>query len=180
MKPIDHERQEIVCPDCDSLDVRLSYEKQTFEYGVGAEPVMLSAIVPMYRCGECGYALVGPQGADIEHEVICRHLGLLSPADIKAIRVKLGFSQAALAGLTGIGVASIARWESGHLIQNRSYDNLLRMLVYPENIERLQTRFASGQVSMPTRVTKIVPRALPIERLGKLKSSQVRFSLRTG
>jgi putative zinc finger/helix-turn-helix YgiT family protein len=180
MKPIDHERQEIVCPDCDSHDVPLSYEKQTFEYGVGAEAVLLSADVPMYRCGECGYAFVGPQGADIEHEIICRHLGLLSPSEIKGIRVKLGFSQAALAGLTGIGVASIARWEAGHLMQNRSYDNLLRMLVYPENVERLQTRFASGQVPLPARVTKIVPRALPKEQLGRLQSSQVRFSLRTG
>lgn len=180
MKPIDHETKEIACPDCDSFHVHLSYEKQTFDYGSGADAVKLSANMPIYRCEICQYAFVGPQGADIEHETICKHLGVLTPSDLKTFRIKLGLSQAGLASLSGIGVASIARWESGHLIQNRSYDNLIRLLAFPENVDRLKNRFEAEQLPVSSRVARIITRAIPKEQLEKLQNSQERFSLRTG
>lgn len=177
MNSVDNEKTEISCPDCDSQKVHLSYETRKFEYGIGSEEVTLSATVPMYRCADCEYAFVGPQAMDIEHTAICRHLGVLTPSEIKAIRVKLALSQSAFAVLTGLGSATIARWESGSIIQNRSYDNLLRLLSYPENIDRLKAGF---NFTASNTVSKFIPRALPQEQLGKLQSSKEHFSLRVG
>ena len=44
------------------------------------------------------------------------------------------------AALTKLGEATIARWEAGNLIQNAANDKFLRLLVYPENVERLRDR----------------------------------------
>ncbi len=51
--------------------------------------------------------------------------GLMTGEELSCRRKNLNLSQAELAGLLNIGVASIKRWESG-LIQTRSMDRLLR------------------------------------------------------
>src|SRR5205807_9610189 len=66
----------------------------------------------------------------IRHEAICRALRLLTPAAIRAIRERLGPSQEQFAQLTGIGKATISRWECGRLLQNRALDNYLRLLAH--------------------------------------------------
>jgi transcriptional regulator with XRE-family HTH domain len=51
----------------------------------------------------------------------------------------LELSQELLARLTGIGVATISRWERGRLLQNRALDNFLRVFfVVPEARRVLQ------------------------------------------
>jgi len=42
------------------------------------------------------------------------------------------------AALTGIGTASLARWETGELIQSAGYDKYLRLLAFAGNLERLR------------------------------------------
>ena len=65
---------------------------------------------------------------------------LLSPEEIKAIRKHLGLSRAEFARLTRIGEASLARWETGHIVQNAAMDNYLRLLSYEENVKRIAWR----------------------------------------
>lgn len=62
------------------------------------------------------------------HGAVCRHLGLLTPSEIKDIRTRRDMSQAAFAELTGLGEATIARWERGDVTQNRGNDRFLRMV----------------------------------------------------
>lgn len=54
-----------------------------------------------------------------------KQTGLLSGEDIKALRNAKGLTQADLAGLTGFGIASIKRWETG-AVQSKSMDQVLR------------------------------------------------------
>jgi DNA-binding transcriptional regulator YiaG len=60
--------------------------------------------------------------------VICRAAGLLTPAEIKGIREKFGWSQQNLADLAAFGVATVSRWEPGRLLQNKSSNKSLLAL----------------------------------------------------
>lgn len=57
-----------------------------------------------------------------------RQLGLLTPAEIRAGREKLGLNQQELQRLLGLGGNSLSRWESGRIYQSRSMDTLLRLI----------------------------------------------------
>lgn len=59
-----------------------------------------------------------------------RRLGLLTPAEIKAIRVRAGLSQVAMAQEIGVGDKTYARWESGTMMHNRGNDNLIRLVAF--------------------------------------------------
>lgn len=56
-----------------------------------------------------------------------RQLGLLTPAEIREKREKLGLSQQEMQELLGLGGNSLSRWENGHIYQARSMDRLLRV-----------------------------------------------------
>ena len=84
--------------------------------------------IPVRKCEGCGETYSGPDAARMEHEVICRTLGLLRPDEIRTIREGLGWTQQKLADLTGFGIASVSRWEQGRLVQNRSCDRFLQAL----------------------------------------------------
>lgn len=55
-------------------------------------------------------------------------LGLLTPDEIKEIRKRLGLNQVEMAQLLGVGDKSYTRWETGASIQNKSNDNLIRLV----------------------------------------------------
>ncbi|MBW1998007.1 MAG: DUF4065 domain-containing protein [Deltaproteobacteria bacterium] len=54
-------------------------------------------------------------------------VGLLTSEEIKRERKRLGWSQGDLAEALNVGIASVKRWETGH-IQTRSMDTLLRSI----------------------------------------------------
>ncbi len=116
------------CDECGKNTVRMSFEEQPFLYGSGDGAVELRARVPVWTCASCGDAYTEGEAEDARHEAVCRHLGVLSPNMIRAIRVKCGLTQAELAKIAGFGVASLKRWETGSLIQNVSADRLLRLI----------------------------------------------------
>ena len=115
------------CPDCERETACRSVQARAFEYGVGKDHVALQADVPVWTCTTCGYAFGDGEGEDAEHEAVCRHFGLLTPREIVELRAQLGLTQIALAALTGLGEASIKRWEAGTVLQNQAADNLLRL-----------------------------------------------------
>jgi DNA-binding transcriptional regulator YiaG len=112
-------------------------ELERFEYGIGKQAVLLSAYIPIMKCQNCGYEFVGERADEIRHEKICEHLRLLSPKKVQEIRVRLGKTQKGFADLTHFGLASIQRWEQGKILQTESNDLLMRLLEFPENVERL-------------------------------------------
>ncbi|MEO5825691.1 MAG: type II toxin-antitoxin system MqsA family antitoxin [Gemmatimonadales bacterium] len=84
------------------------------------------------RCTECGEGFYGPgQLERLERDAasqIRAREGLLTPDQIRAIRERLGLSQAAFEQLLGVGPKTVVRWERGTVFQNRSTDALIRVV----------------------------------------------------
>lgn len=119
------------CPTCNTGRLCDKIVTERFEFEVdGKTKAVLAEMVPVSECDNtaCGERLSGPEAARIRHEAICRTFGLLTPCEIQAIRERLELSQERFAQLTGIGVATISRWERGRLLQNRAMDNYLRLV----------------------------------------------------
>jgi DNA-binding transcriptional regulator YiaG len=69
--------------------------------------------------------------------------GLLSSAEIRALRERFDLSQPELAALLRLDTDTLARWESDRQSQPAAIDVLLRLVRdVPGNIEYLRTRAA--------------------------------------
>jgi putative zinc finger/helix-turn-helix YgiT family protein len=154
-EPITNER--IRCPVCGQgyLEPRLIADR--FEYAGGKTKrkgkkkiTIVAENVPVEVCTHCQETFSGPKAGLIRHRAICRALGLLTPEEIVALRERLGLSQAELAKLTGIGEATISRWERGRLLQNKAMDRYLRLLAAnPENVQTLKGVQRGPKASQP-------------------------------
>ena len=128
------------CPDCGSRELFESIESHDFEYGAGEAQVLLNATFPIITCSICAYEYTDARAERAKHESVCRYLGRLTPSEIRKIRAGAKLTRSALAELTGVGKASLQRWESGASVQNKSCDQLLYLLQFPENTRELQRR----------------------------------------
>jgi putative zinc finger/helix-turn-helix YgiT family protein len=127
------------CCACGSEHAQVAYETESFPYGIGESQVILTARVPVIACDECGFRLTDGSAEEIRHASVCRHLGRLAPDAVRAIREGYGLSQQEWADRTGIGIASVKRWEAGNLIQNDAMDRYLRLLLNRENFAKVTT-----------------------------------------
>jgi putative zinc finger/helix-turn-helix YgiT family protein len=118
------------CPNCGHSPLRDEAVTDRFEYRPeGEEPIVVEAQnVPVQVCPNCGERYFGPTAVRAQHAAVCRTLGLLTPDEIQAIRERIGPTQAEFAKLTGIGEATISRWERGRILPNRAMDRYLRLL----------------------------------------------------
>lgn len=137
------------CPNCDSTRVRTERVEQTFGYGAEEDLVELTAVVHAHTCSDCGLVFAGSDAEDARHEAVCRHLGVLTPSEIREIRRQLGLSRRRLSEITGLGSASLARWETGRQVQSRASDRYLRLLAFAENVHRLQDVEVGREVAPP-------------------------------
>ena len=116
------------------------YETEEFRYGVGEHAIAISVELPLRQCAACGFQYFDHVADETRHEAVCRALGVMTPQEIQAVRQAFGFSRREFSVLTGLGEASLGRWERGTLIQSQANDRYLYLLSVPENIERLRTR----------------------------------------
>ena len=120
--------------------------------------------VPVRRCEDCDFEYLDDEAEQLKHEAVCRHLGVLSPDEIRHIRKGFGMTQAVFAQVTGIGVASLIRWENGLTIQTHAYDRYLRLLAaHPNNIRNIEKLAILS--SLP-RVRDIVRKKIPCLKCG--------------
>jgi putative zinc finger/helix-turn-helix YgiT family protein len=124
-----------VCPSCGESITAVVRRDETFEYRVGDTTTLLSAPVDVHICNNCGLEFTDERAERARNEAVATHLGLLTSSEIRNVRRRLGFNRREFAALSGIGDASLARWESGALLQSRAYDLLLRLLSIPANVE---------------------------------------------
>jgi putative zinc finger/helix-turn-helix YgiT family protein len=116
------------CPVCGhALTARIITDRFDYDSDNGLVQVEAKG-VPVKECTSCGEVYLGPEAGRIRHNAVCRALGLLCPDEIKAVREGLSKSQEEFAELTGIGVATISRWERGRLLQSRAHDRYLRLI----------------------------------------------------
>jgi putative zinc finger/helix-turn-helix YgiT family protein len=128
-----------VCDCCRAQAVWMSYATEHFNYKTEqGEVVELSAQVPVWTCEACGDRYTDHRAEEIRHARVCEFLGRLTPAEIRELREAIGYTQSQWADLTGFGVASVKRWESGALIQGLAQDRYMRLLREQRNITALQ------------------------------------------
>lgn len=159
------------CDFCSSSGVSVRFETQQFEYGGGDDAVLLTVDVPVYHCAACDSSYTGEEAEDIRHAAVCRHLGRLTPEDIRAFRDQYSLTQSDMADLTGHGIASIKRWETGNQIQNLAIDRYLRLARIPQNIQLLK-QMESARHSEPAFKTNLDARQLQESLDFKLRPSK--------
>lgn len=142
------------CPNCGHAPLRDETITDRFEYRPdGEEPLTIEVSdVPAEVCPKCGEKYLGPAAARLQHTAVCRALGLLTPGEIQAIRERLGPTQAEFARLTGIGEATISRWERGRILPNRAMDRYLRLLDGNDANATLLKTFASLPADAGTEI----------------------------
>ena|ERR1035438_3455340 len=117
------------CPDCRSTLFTTVERAQTLRHGRGDNGVEVACVVPTFVCSNCGCEWTGHEAEAIRHDAVCRRLTRLTPKEVLAVRQAYGLSQLDFSRITGIGEASLSRWETGSQIQNAACDRLLRLLV---------------------------------------------------
>jgi putative zinc finger/helix-turn-helix YgiT family protein len=165
------------CPECGDGAVSRRIERQLFPYGEGAEAVELTVLVPVWKCSECGFEFLDESAEAIRHEAVCRHLGVLTPNDIRQMREEYGYSRAEFSRLTRLGEATLNRWENGILIQNQAYDQYLRLLRFPENVRRLQAKRNLGSDSSGSVVILARYRFRGLKDEASFRRDQAHFQL---
>jgi len=125
-----HEGQSNACGECGSRDLRWERTdtEVPFRDRVGNRQVAI-ANVPKGTCIGCGAIVFPHEALVLQHEAVCRSLGVLTPREIVGGRKRLALSQEQFADLTSFGVASIRRWERGASIQSNSSDQHLRTVL---------------------------------------------------
>jgi len=131
--------EKIKCAECGSEHVATSNEEYKFPYFSSNDSVELSTKVPVRKCEDCGFRYLDKAAEKLCHDKICEYLGVMKPSQIKALRDYYGLSQAEFSKITGIGEATLSRWERGIVIQNEAYDKYLYLLGFKENVEKIQT-----------------------------------------
>jgi putative zinc finger/helix-turn-helix YgiT family protein len=126
-----------LCECCGSNSADLDLVSSKFEYKHGQKVVPIEVQLPVYSCSECGFEYTSEESEVIKHIAICKYLNLLEPSQIVSLRKKHNFSISKLSSISGIGTASISRWEAGSLHQSKANDNYLRLLMVDENISLL-------------------------------------------
>lgn len=125
------------CPQCDGVVETIRHE-DVFRYGDGESAVDIPVMLPVRRCRACGIEFLDHEAERVKHEALCRHFGVLTPWEIREIRKRHGLSRAAFAELTGLGAASLGRWETGALIQSLANDRYLRLLAMSGGLDALK------------------------------------------
>jgi DNA-binding transcriptional regulator YiaG len=115
------------CGECGSASLHWEQVDSEVPFRVRAGPRQVAkAIVPRGTCRDCGAHVYPHEALVLQHEAVCRSLGVLTPREISESRKRLAISQAHLAKLASLGVASIRRWERGACIQSKASDRHLR------------------------------------------------------
>ena len=126
-----------ICPDCrlgHLRSVRDEYEHH-FVYEGRKYCVTLHQL-SIIRCDRCSEVSLDQGALAVLLEAEYLHLDLLLPREITSARQRIGLSQRKCAQLLGTGIATLSRWEKGHVRQSRSMDNLLRMALEDENCRK--------------------------------------------
>ena len=126
------------CPICGGTEITTERINHTFTYGTGESAVDLNVVIPVRHCDGCDSEYLDEEGERLKHDAVCRHLDVLPPTEIRRIRKSSGMSRARFAQFTGIGEASLNRWENGLNIQTHAYDRYLRLLERPETMRQLR------------------------------------------
>lgn len=102
-------------------------------------------------CGAIRYE--GPHLAEAQHRIaaaIRREDGLLTPDELRAVRLKYGLTQTDMEQLLGTGPKTWTRWERGKVVQSAAADRLIRVIA--TNPDALRDLMADRAVTNPATI----------------------------
>lgn len=166
------------CPNCGRSQIETTFEAERFKYGKGSDVKDLEATIPVRRCLDCGFQFTDAEAEEVHHEAVCCHLGVLTPREIVALRSRYGLSRSEFAEITKIGEASLHRWETGQLIQNPGYDQLLYLLTYPVNMERLRERGSKQEAPSDEKPSELIRKFPNVTDISAARKQAGVFQLR--
>lgn len=141
------------CPLCGGDNVTTIVHPHKYTYGTGESAIELPVTLPVRRCDPCDFEYLDEVGEELKHSALCEHFGVLPPAEIRRIREHHGMTQARFAEVTGIGEASLNRWENGLNIQTHAYDRYLRLLALPGTMQHLKEIVERGPCPVSSNPT---------------------------
>lgn len=89
---------------------------------------VVSIMVPVEWDKDAQDWVLTPDAMELIEETKARHMGLLTPAEIRALREQLGYSQEKMSEVLEIGAKTWSRWETGRQRPSRSLNLLLKAL----------------------------------------------------
>ncbi len=165
------------CPECGSSNLTGNQEEYKFPYGKGTDAIELSANVEVEKCNDCGFSYIDQTAELACHEAICEHLGIMKPSQIKGLRDYHELTQSGFSNITGLGEATLSRWERGIVIQNKAYDNYMYLLGLKDNLDSLRKRKESPKLMEPTIVKSKRPQFRELDVNEQLLEKQKSFKL---
>lgn len=126
------------CPRCGAKGVSTTIQEEDYIYGTGESEVKLRVEIPIHECKQCEIQFTDWVAAEIKHNALCQHFGVLNPTQIQQLRKKHRMSRKAFAGLTGLDEAYLKKLENGINIQKIAHDRLLRLLDDPAILNQLR------------------------------------------
>ncbi len=117
------------CTACgnDTVSERIA----TVKHMIGRRDVVIDNDRHLY-CSTCGNVSYRGSMLDENQQAIAVKIrtedGLLTPEELKAIRLKYGFTQAEMEKLLTIGPKTWVRWERGKVVQSSAADEMIRQL----------------------------------------------------
>ena len=130
---------ELSCALCGSSAIETAFHSHGFHYGSGERAAELSVEVPSRECRDCGFMFLDAEAEELKHAAVCRHLGVLTPQEVRRIRTQYGMTRADFAEVSGLDAGTLAGWENGLFIQTVADDRYVRLLSHTGNMQRLRS-----------------------------------------
>ena len=166
------------CPQCGTAGgIRTLAHRHTFTYGSDQSGVELTVDVPLRRCTSCDFQYLDQEAERLKHEAVCQHLGVLSPGEIRRIRESYQMTRTRFAEVTGLGEASLNRWENGLTIQTQGNDRYIRLVALPGTMKHLKDLADGGPLPRPVS-TPGTNRFRTLEATEDMRRDQAHFRLR--
>ncbi len=151
--------------------------RHTFQHGLGESAFEVTVTLPVRRCDSCDIEYLDEVGEKLKHTALCEHFGVLTPNEIRRVREHHGMTRARFAEVTGIGEASLNRWENALNIQTHAYDRYLRLLALPGVMQQLQ-EIVERRPSVRTDTSEGGDRFRTLEITDDTRRGQESFRLR--
>lgn len=115
--------------------------------------------VSRYVCESCGeYEIDADEELRVSSILAAKYRqdeGLLTPEQIRSIRVSLGLTQKQFEELIGVSSPTASRWETGAMFQSKTADKFIRVLAaHPEIAEEVisgEIRSATSAIQIPSK-----------------------------
>jgi putative zinc finger/helix-turn-helix YgiT family protein len=143
-----------ICPICGQPGLETTRDPIEFDYRDGTW--WIEPDFDYDRCRACDeeiYPSRGLEHLELKAAALARaELGLLSPDEIRAIRIRLGLTQGDLERALGVSRGSVGRWERGPVFPSVTADKLLRILdEHPELLQSTALDYVAREGRGPYR-----------------------------